>query len=241
MPVQRDADAAAERASHWCSLAQVLQRSALLSEGGGSPLRLSAASTASTASHYSPHHGTYNQCTAAGGSSAKLGRGASHSASANGACDLPGLLAEPARSPLSPCNGTRSRLRLPASPMVGAVVDGSASHGLIAAFQAVASTPGDDQLQGSPVLRRCASPSPADQRPPLRARPAGGSPTASAELVPGTRLQLLHKLPNPGLSCASSLSLDGRRTPLTPEPCAAAAGTAGARGLWVRGRRVCWA
>lgn len=153
---------------------------------------------------------------------------------------MPGLLGE-LRSPLSSCNGPGTQLHLLASPAaIGAQgVAAGRTHGLIAAFQAVASTDGDDQLQGSPVLQRCAPSSPVDE--PLQSMLAGSatavidqqaggatpasSPAASAELAPGTSLQLLHKLANPGLSCASSLSLGGGRTPLTPQPCGMAAGT----------------
>ncbi|KAL4434278.1 hypothetical protein ABPG75_000719 [Micractinium tetrahymenae] len=243
---QHEADAASERAAHWCSLAQVLQRSVLLSEGGASPSPLSPASTASTASRYSPPGAASSRYSPAAGSAAKPARAAPfsgvRSTSGSGAAtNVSRLLAE-FRSPLSSSNGPRTRSRLPASPGgdgTGAAA-GAASQGqgLISAFQAVASTPGDKQLQGSPMLQRCAWPSPLHQQSPAAANPAGPVPAgsagaasslaASAELAPGTHLQLLHKLPNPGLSCASSPSLGGARTPLTPEPCGAAAGTAGA-------------
>lgn len=237
--MQRDADAAAERAAHWCSLAQALQCSALLSEGGASPCRLSPASSASAGSRYSPPVAAFSRYSPAADSAAKPGNAACPLGS-SGPCGMPGLLGE-LRSPLSSCNGPGTQLHLLASPAaIGAQgVAAGRTHGLIAAFQAVASTDGDDQLQGSPVLQRCAPSSPVDE--PLQSMLAGSatavidqqaggatpasSPAASAELAPGTSLQLLHKLANPGLSCASSLSLGGGRTPLTPQPCGMAAGT----------------
>lgn len=47
-PLQRDADAAAERAAHWCSLADLLQRSALLPDGPASPEGSGAGSLSAT-------------------------------------------------------------------------------------------------------------------------------------------------------------------------------------------------
>lgn len=47
-PPQREADVAAERAAHWCSLADLLQQSALLPDGPASPEGSAAASLSAT-------------------------------------------------------------------------------------------------------------------------------------------------------------------------------------------------
>lgn len=148
-------------------------------------------------------------------------------------------------SPQASYNATGSQLGTPGSPAGVDAHEAVPGHGagLITAFQAVA-TPADGP--GSPELQQRALSAAANRGAhaalaggvvAARDQPASGatpasSPAASAELVPGTHLQLLHKLPNPGLSCASSLSVGGGRTPPTPEPFGLAAGSTGAGKRW---------
>jgi hypothetical protein len=202
----------------------VLQRAALLPEGP-SP-SASPASTA-TVSRYSlpPSLNSSAAKSSTGGSASCL------------------LAAE--RSP--PAYGAHHlRQRLAASP--AGSVEG---HGLISAFHAVAAAtaaqpaaaPGSPQ--GSPAPHQCSA-EPASAEPATAAGLGISQPSASVassldggaaglaasvELAPGSHLRLLlaHKLPTPGLSCASSLNLglggglaasgsSGGPSPLTPEP-----------------------
>ena len=217
---QREADAAAERATHWCSLAQLLQRSALLPEG------LDPSSPASLASLYSPAaSSTAKSSLAASRSCSRTGEGCGGASSGGAPRQLvadywsPGAQA-PRQAAASCCSGEENPGAAAAAASGGAPGDRAS---LIAAFHAVATASTEcreeQQLQGSPVLQRCQSP--ARQQP----RPAEAGLAASAHLAPGCHLQLLHKLPTPGMSFASSLGGGGgggNQSPLTPEPFAAA-------------------
>lgn len=251
--LQREADAAAERASHWCSLAQVLQRSALLTEGA-SPS--SPASCASTSSRYSPTGSACHYSPAASYATALLTASATRSGGARGGASATRLSSDNCSPPTAGTAQSRSRSRLVVSSGTGSGAGGSTAaevegSRLITAFHAVAQVPGsaEKQLQGSPVLQHYSSPSQRALAPRVgqlvdAADPATDNAStsstgdncsavaglaASAELAPGTSLRLLNQLPAPGLSCASSLSMGGSgASPLTPEPHTGGAAGAGA-------------
>lgn len=245
---RREADAAAERATHWCTLAELLQRSALLS--GSSP-----ASPASL--------GSLGGASPAAGSASKpppsMLRSASRGCGLGSAASTGTHLAPGGGDWCSPASVPQLRRRPTTADRyagVGAGADSlSASEdgpGLIAAFQAVAGaaagSPGNAQALGSPVPNLCPSSAAVGGSEAAAAAAAardvdeghcaasGGvvGLAASADLAPGSHLSLLKRLPAPGLSASLASSSGEGSMPLTPALCAAAPGVSqGALGPFV--------
>lgn len=202
--LQRDADTAAERASHWCSLAEVLQRSALLPDAPASPASLG-----------SPFGSTPGSSESSSLSTLRHSASRNRVGTAAGPSPAQRLLAE-WRSPASLQQQASTADRYAA--VSGSLSSSEEGPGLIAAFQAVAKhAPAEADAEsaedvGSSPLRPCASPpAPAPARPSAVAKSAGSGSllAASSDLAPGSQLQLFTRLAAPGLSY-------GTQSPLTP-------------------------
>jgi hypothetical protein len=205
---QRQAAAATERAQHWCSLAQWLQRSALLPDSPGSEAGAGdPASPSSLASLPSP---------ASGGKAAASPCVVAGSKQASNRCAT-GCSSSPAAAWLAGSGGDERE----AAPAAAATPDRAASGGLIAAFHAVAASDSADQLQGSPVLQRYPASGQLHSVPSgaeLASRCGSAELAESADLAPGSHLALLLRLPTPGLSFASSAGGGLGPSPLMPTP-----------------------
>lgn len=228
---QREADAAAERASHWCSLAEVLQRSALLPDAPASPASLGSPFGSTPASSASSSLSALRQSADRSGS----GSGSGATASGAGPSPVQRLLADWQRSPASLQLLRRQAERRPSTADRYAGVSGSLSSseegpGLIAAFQAVAAqAPAEAVAEeaeeaGSSPVRPCESPPQHAARasPAAAAKSAssGGRLAESSDLAPGSHLRLLTRLAAPGLSFGAAST----ESPLTPVLAAALPG-----------------
>lgn len=228
---QREADAAAERASHWCSLAEVLQRSALLPDAPLSPGGLSSLGSLGS----TPRGSVAKSATALSRSVSRSG----HSSNDAGSCALQQLAQW--RSPTSVQHQLQQLEHRPttADRYAGTSISASSSQegpGLIAAFQAVAglTAAGQDTTQGSPPPCRCSLQPATEQASPahIASIRAESATAASSDLAPGSHLQLLKRLATPGLSFASSAG----DSPLTP---ALGAPPPGKGELWIAGEVGC--